>query len=507
MILSSLVFKYSTEYTRLWTIELNWVYDKMNSEIKFLKLNLSYLRIRWAKNKKMTNEQLWQAVLGELELSLTKANFTTWLKNTFILELEENKITVAVPNTFTKTWLENKYHKFITDAAKSASKGDVTEVYYKVATTKPKEDKKIVRIKQAIQEDIKEIKETEITTKDKNGLNPRYTFDNFIVGKSNELANAAAQAVAKRPGSAYNPLFVYGGVGLGKTHLLQAIGHEVLKNKENAKLSYITSEQFTNEFVYSIRTKTVKEFQNKYRKLDVLIIDDIQFISGKEQTQEQLFHTFNDLHQNNKQIILSSDRTPKAIPDLEQRLESRFEWGMIVDVSEPDTETKIAIIETKLLEKEFALDKQIIDFLATNIGNNVRELEGMINRIIAHVQLNNQNEITLDTIKDIVKTINLQLPRGSLTPKKIINIVAEFYDITVDDIIGSSRKKELVVPRQIIMFLMREETKSSFPNIGQELGGRDHTTAMHAYSKIQKAIQTDDKIKQDIVLIRQKLYN
>ena len=451
----------------------------------------------------MTNEELWQAILGELELSLSKANFTTWFKNTHIIEQDENKIVVAVPNAFTKAWLENKYNKFIIDALKNISQNKLSEVFYKV-TTKPETQNNLVNLKQIIKSKIEE--STEEATND-NGLNPKYTFEKFIVGKSNELAHAAAKAVAKKPGGAYNPLFIYGGVGLGKTHLLQAIGHEILNKNPKTKLLYVTSEKFTNEFIQAVRGGKMKNFQNKYRDLDVLIIDDIQFIAGKEQTQEQLFHTFNDLYQNNKQIVLSSDRTPKSIPNLEQRLESRFEWGMIVDISKPDLETKIAIIQAKLQERNFSLNNKIIEYLANNIDNNIRELEGVLNRIIAHCQLMKNKNINLDDVKNIIQTINLHIPKNSLTSKKIIKTVADFYEISVEDVIGESRKKELVVPRQIIMYLMREEINASFPNIGHELGNRDHTTAMHAYNKIKKEVSKNEKIKTDIILIKQKLYN
>ena len=452
----------------------------------------------------MNNEQLWQAILGELEVSLTKANFTTWFKSTFILSQEDNKIFVAVPNAFTKAWLENKYCKAIVSALKKITHNQLSEIYYKVANKPEVPQKQISDLKQAIKISLAPIEAPE--GKDPYGLNPKYTFENFIVGKSNELAHAASQAVVKNPGQAYNPLFIYGGVGLGTTHLLQAIGHEIIKKNPDKKVLYVTSEQFTNQFIFAIRSHKNKEFQQKYRELDVLIVDDIQFISGKEQTQEQFFHTFNDLHQNNKQIIFSSDRTPKSIPDLEQRLESRFEWGMIADINEPDLETKIAIIEAKLLEKKFSLDKEEIMFLAEHLGKNIRELEGVINRIIAYHNLRGQ-KIDLNEIKNIVQSINLQVPKSSITPKKIIKIVSEFYDISIDDIIGESRKKEMVEPRQLIMYLMREETRASFPNIGHELGGRDHTTAMHAYEKIKKVIKENDKIRQDIVLIKQKMFN
>lgn len=456
----------------------------------------------------MTNEQLWQAILGELELNLSKANFTTWFKNTSIIEQDEEKITVAVPNGFTKAWLENKYDKFIIDALKNVSKDKLTQVFYKV-TTKPEmqQSNNIINIKQAIKAEVGEIISEGV---DEHGLNPRYTFDKYIVGSNNELAHAAALAVTEKPGKAYNPLFIYGGVGLGKTHLLQAIGHKILKKYSNTKLLYVTSEKFTNEFINSVRSKKTKEFQKKYRGLDMLIVDDIQFIGGKEQTQEQMFHTFNDLHQNNKQIILSSDRTPKSIPNLEPRLESRFEWGMIVDISEPGLETKMAIIKSKLEDHKFTLNNKIIEFLANSVNSNIRELEGIINRIVAHSKLvpgAKDKEIDLNEVKNIIQTINLQLPKSSLTAKKIVKTVASFYEIQISDVTGVSRKKELVVPRQIIMYLMREEAKASFPNIGNEMGGRDHTTAMHAYSKIKREIEKNDKIKNDIVLIKQKLFN
>ncbi|MBU4360885.1 chromosomal replication initiator protein DnaA [Patescibacteria group bacterium] len=454
----------------------------------------------------MTNEQLWQSVLGELEVSLSKANFTTWFKNTLIILQEDNKITVAVPNAFTKAWLENKYNKFIIDALKKITNNDLNEIYYKVTTNPQKEEKNnTANLKQAIKEaDIEYSGENKIV--DEHGLNPKYTFDNFIVGKSNELAYAASQAVVKNPGKSYNPLFIYSGVGLGKTHLLQAIGHAILKKNPTSKIEYLTSEHFTNQFIYSIRSGKIKDFQNKYRKVDVLIVDDIQFISGKEQTQEQMFHTFNDLHQTNKQIILSSDRTPKAIPDLESRLESRFEWGMIVDISEPDIETKIAIVQSKLSEKKFHLNSEIINYIADSVHNNIRELEGIVNRVVASCQLTN-NKASLEEIKNIIKTVNLHTPRSSLTAKKLINTVANFFEINLDDLTGSSRKKELVVPRQIAMYLMREEINASFPNIGNELGGRDHTTAMHSYSKIKNELDKNSKIKNDLILIKQKMYN
>jgi chromosomal replication initiator protein len=454
----------------------------------------------------MTNEQLWQAILGELELSLSKANFTTWFKNTFIISQEGDSIVVGVPNDFTKTWMENKYQEKIVEALKHITNNELRQVYYRVETGQ--KVKNIINLK----ERIKTITSFEVENSeqapdnDKNGLNPKYTFDRFIVGKNNELAHAAAKAVVKNPGKAYNPLFIYGNAGLGKTHLLQAIGHEILKNNPNFRLMYLTCEKFTNEFIGSLRSGKIEDFQQKYRNIGMLIIDDVQFMAGKKETQEQFFHTFNDLHQKDKQIILSSDRPPKAINNLEQRLQSRFEWGMIADISEPDYETRVAILEQKALDKNFALDHKIIEYVAENIQSNIRELEGVLNHLHARFQLNN-NKPNLDEVKNVLSSLATIIPKNSITTKVILQTVSEFYDTPLVDLAGACRKKELVVPRQIAMYLMREEINASYINIGQELGGRDHTTVIHACEKIKEAINSDQKIKQDIILLKQKLYN
>lgn len=454
----------------------------------------------------MTNEQLWQAILGELELSLSKANFTTWFKSTFIISQEEDNVVVGVPNEFTKAWMENKYQEKIVEALKHITNNKLRQVFYRVETSaKPKN---IVNLKEKIKNINRfeaESQEVEVTN-NPFGLNPKYTFDKFIVGKNNELAHAAARAVVKTPGKAYNPLFIYGRAGLGKTHLLQAIGQEVLKNNPNCKLNYLTCEKFTNEFIGALRANKITEFQHKYRSIDFLIIDDIQFMAGKEQTQEQFFHTFNDLYQKDKQIILSSDRPPKAINNLEQRLQSRFEWGMIADISEPDYETRVAILQQKLIDKNFALDREIIDYLAENIQSNIRELEGALNHVYARFQLS-QHKPTVEEVKNVLQSINTITPRSSLTTKSILQSVSEFFDTSLSDLTGACRKKELVMPRQIAMYLMREEVGSSYINIGNELGGRDHTTVIHACDKIKEALNHDNKIKQDITLLKQKIYN
>ena len=461
----------------------------------------------------MTKEQLWQAALGELELSLSKANFTTWFKNTFITDMNGDNVVIGVPNAFTKTWLENKYHPQIVKAIQNSSQNKSTIVNYKViskSTTKNQIKNQGENItpqaKPSIGENVKENDHTNGRLKPQ-GLNSRYSFASFIVGKKNELAQAACLAVTKSPGEVYNPLFIYGGVGLGKTHLMQAIGNEILENQKDKKVLYVTCEQFTNEFIKAVQEGRGKpgQFKQKYRNIDVLLIDDIQFIAGKESTQEEFFHTFNHLHQTNKQVVLTSDRPPKAIPALENRLISRFEWGMIVDVGPPELETRIAILRQKCKEKDCNLSDEMFNHLAANIQNNIRELEGALNKIIAHQQLYNK-EIDLDTVKEIISPLTTVPKKGNITPKKLISTVAEYFDIKIADLIGSCRKKELVGPRQITMFLMREELNSSYPNIGQELGGRDHTTAMHAVNKVSKEVEVDEKLKQDLNLIKQKLY-
>lgn len=451
----------------------------------------------------MQNDQLWQAVLGELELQLSKANFTTWFKGTFVSSREDNKIIIGVPNAFTKSWLEKKYHESILKTLQNLTNNIVKEIFYKVET------KKIINQDSSnVISDLKKIKiiEDEQPGVTSFGLNNRYTFNKFIVGKGNELAYAACEAIVKAPGKTYNPLFIYGGVGLGKTHLLQAIGHDLSQNT-NYKIMYVTSEKFTNEYIQAVKNGRGKEFKDLYRNVDLLLIDDIQFIAGKEGTQEEFFHTFNHLHQANKQIVLTSDRPPKAIPALEKRLLSRFEWGMIADVSVPDLETRIAILEVKLKEKNYSLEKEIVSYIASHIQNNIRELEGALNRIIAFNQFNN-TPITLENVKNILNTISrTTTSKGNINPKDVLKIVAEFYDLNIDELIGKSREKRLAYPRQIIMYLLREEIKSSYPAIGHELGNRDHTTAMHAYKKISSAIENSEKTKQEVNSIRERLYN
>ncbi len=446
----------------------------------------------------MTNQQLWQAILGNLEVTLSKANFTTWFKNTAIIEKGEDNIVVSVPNSFTKEWLQNKYNTDILKALRMIAP-EVKEVKYQIVSTtgtakpQPTETQnKVISGARVIQ------------TANNSGLNPKYTFETFIVGKGNELAFAACNAVAKKPGQVYNPLFLYGGVGLGKTHLMQAIGHEVLKTNPGIKVLYVTSEKFTNEFVQSISLGRVAQFKELYRSIDVLMIDDIQFLAGKEQTQEEFFHTFNTLHQNNKQVILSSDRLPKDIPAIEERLVSRFEWGMIADIQAPDFETRLAILKSKSVEKNYDVDTNVLTYIAETIQSNIRELEGALNRLMVYCQLNNTRP-TIEQVKAVLVGV-ASAKKRVISVKKLMEIVADFYNITLEDLLRQSRRKEFVKPRQIAMYLMREELENSFPSIGEHFGGRDHTTVMHAVDKIEKLLVEKESLKQEVDLIVNKLY-
>ena len=461
----------------------------------------------------MNTNELWQAVLGELELRLSKANFTTWFKNTFVVKFNENEVAVGVPNTFTKAWLEKKYHRDIMNLLQNFSNCRVRNVIYKVENkpgipTNIDLESEIPVQSQNYSENFLPPSILQAVSKPETpevSLNPKYSFANFIIGKQNELAHAAAQAVAGQPGDVYNPLFLYGGVGLGKTHLLQAVGNEILRQNPKAKILYVTSEKFTNDYIYSIRANKTKEFKDLYRTVDALLIDDIQFITGKEGTQEEFFHTFNALHQNNKQIILTSDRPPRAIPDLEQRLSSRFEWGMMADIGSPDFETRIAILQAKCREKNYLLNQEILHHVGTVIQSNIRELEGALNKIIALHQFKNISP-TIETVKPILSSFQPIKNKKSIAPRQLIQTVANYFELQIEDLLGKSREKRLAFPRQIIMYIMREEMKSSFPSIGTELGGRDHTTAMHAYDKISNKLVADEKLQQDLEMIKQRLY-
>ncbi|MBU1119281.1 chromosomal replication initiator protein DnaA [Patescibacteria group bacterium] len=457
----------------------------------------------------MTNEEIWRATLAELELTLSKANFTTWFKNTCILYCTDGEFTIGVPSGFIKEWLQNKYHKNISTALQNVTNARIRKISYELNIHFKKQESTPSALPQ--KESLTAPFTQSVQPEESKGLNPKYTFNAFIVGSSNELARAAAAAVAQTPGSIYNPLFIYGGVGLGKTHLVQAVGNQLREKTPNANVVYVTSEKFTNDFIEYIRsgkgkTTTPSSFKNTYRSADILIVDDIQFISGKEGTQEQFFHTFNELYHNNKQIILTSDRPPKAINALEDRLLSRFEGGMVADVGIPNQETRKAILECKCKERGVEFSNDILTYIAEHIQNNIRELEGALSRLIAHCQLSNIVP-TIDTTKSVLAATITKPQTEHMSPKQILEIVSTFYSLSADQLIAKNRKKEIAWPRQIAMFLMREESKTSYPTIGQELGGRDHTTAMHAYEKVSRALEEDENLRQEIDIIRQKLYS
>src|SRR3989338_3616380 len=408
----------------------------------------------------MTNYEIWQAVLAEFELKLSKANFTTWFKSTGIAKFSSGEVAVCVPNAFTKSWLEKKYHSDIVKTLEHVTGKPVKKIEYHVENIKHiaemecalSEMPAISSAKTPISSEKKQTLATRF------GLNPKYTFSTFIVGKGNELSHAAAQAVASRPWDAYNPLFIYGGVGLGKTHLLQAIAQKMLENNPQLKILYVTSEKFTNEFVLSIKEGRTAHFKERYRGTDLLLIDDIQFIGGKEQTQEEFFHTFNEIHQQSKQVVLTSDRPPKAIPALEDRLRSRFEWGMIADIAAPDLETRVAILQSKCQEKAFNIEQGLVQLIAASVQSNIRELEGVLNKVIAFHQLKNFAP-TKESLRAVLSTIESQSLKRSATPKDVLTVVSEYYGVSFDDLTGKSREKRLAVPRQIVMFLLREELK------------------------------------------------
>lgn len=457
----------------------------------------------------MELNELWKAALGEIELQVSKANFKTWLQNTSIIEKKGGAVVIAVPNSFTKEWLENKYHKFILGSLRNIE-SEIKGVSYQIKQNTGKEDIKRANNREEGEKILgQQLDFQELTTDAVTNLNPRYTFDNFIVGPSNELVHAAAIAVTQNLGRKYNPLFIYGGVGLGKTHLIQAIGNAVKKENPNKKIKYVTSERFTSEVISALRSghlrpNEIDEFKKRWREVDLLIIDDIQFLAGKEKTQDEFFHTFNALYDAGKQIVLSSDRSPKSIQTLEERLRSRFEGGMIADITYPDLETRIAILKSKANERSVELSDEIFEYVAQNIKKNVRELEGALNRLIA-ANYQTKKDIDLNEVKKLLNSV-LNTPKKNTTLKSVIKTVAEFYDISEKELLERSRKKEIVKPRQITMYLLREEMKSSFPFIGMKIGGRDHTTAIHACEKIKKELELDQGLSDEINSIKEKLY-
>lgn len=451
---------------------------------------------------------LWQSVLGEIELSVSHGNFETWFKYTELVDYDDSSVTIGVANIFAKSQFEKKFNPQI-QAVLKKNGVNAERIRYEVRTTKKRvisrettgaNDTQDSRLDDLLQSRPAQStsSHTPATT-----LNPRYTFDSFIVGSSNDLAYTACQAVAANPGVKYNPLFIYGGVGLGKTHLLQAVGNEIIRNDPGVKVAYLSSETFVKEFLESIRFKKAG-FSDKYRNVDVLIVDDMQFIAGKEKTQEEFFHTFNALHQANKQIIIGSDKPPRSIPTLTERLRSRFEWGMAIDIQMPDFETRCAIVETKAAMSGVTLERETIEYLAKNIKTNVRELEGALNQLLAYAEMRGMSP-DVSTAEGLLGNVRHSRPQH-VTAKQIIDKTARHFQIDSKEICGSKRDKHIVVPRQVAMYLLRSELHLSFPRIAEELGRKDHTTAIHSVEKIEKAIKLDFLIREQVAEIREKLY-
>jgi len=438
-------------------------------------------------------KELWDGVLTDIEQSVSKATFSTWFKDTGILRVDEGVVFLSVPNQFVKEWLYNKYHKTILKNLRDLSQ-QVRNIEYIVSKEPPKIDMNARRIENP----TTELPLADFYINKEDNLNPRYTFDSFVVGSFNDLAHAAAQAVIKKPGIAYNPLFIYGNTGHGKTHLIQAIGNHLKALSPNNKVYYITSENFYLGLVNAMQENKILLFKEKYRKYDVFIMDDVQFLSNKEKTQDELFHLFNTLYDNNKQIIFSSDKHINQIPNLEDRIKSRFGAGMIVDIQAPDRDSRVAIIKTKSSLQNVILPEEIINYLADG-DNSIRELEGVLNTITYHIQLKNKI-ISLAEIKNIIKETSK--PKRMFAVKDIVKTIADFYDIPEASIYEKTRRKEVVKPRQIIMFILREDFKVSYPTIGDKLGGRDHTTVIHSCEKIKRDIKVDLQLADEIDRIK-----
>lgn len=447
------------------------------------------------------NQAIWQAVLGEIETSVSHAVFVTWFKPTEVVINDDGTFSIAVSNVFAKQQFESKFNPQVMAALKKNGVA-VSEVNYTIKSEQPKRrgsDPAPLAESMVVHAPKKSgsIRETG------DGLNPRYTFETFVVGSSNDLAYATAQAVSASPGAKYNPVFIYGGAGLGKTHLIQAVGNEIKRRTPTSRVLYVSSETFVSEFLDHVQFKK-KGFADKYRSVDVLIVDDVQFIAGKQATQEAFFHTFNHLHQQNKQIILSSDKPPKNIPTLTERLRSRFEWGMSIDIQLPDFETRMAIVRAKAALSSVELANDTVEYLAENINTNIRELEGALNQLLAFCEVRGLSP-DVDTAVGLLGNVRQTRPHH-LSPKHIIDKTAKYFRIEQKEILGEKRDKHIVVPRQIAMYLLRSELHMSFPRIAVELGRKDHTTAIHSVDKIEKAIKLDFMIREQVAEIRERLY-
>jgi chromosomal replication initiator protein len=455
----------------------------------------------------MDAKQVWRAALGELQVSLSPANFETWLRDTQLVDVDDQRFRIAVPNGFAKDWLETRYRSLISQTL-ARIVGYSVQVEFVIVAATAGSDASDQPDAPAAQPSAPQVRLEPGRVGGEGGsanLNPRYTFANFIVGSANRLAHAASLSVAERPGHAYNPLFLYGGVGLGKTHLMHAIGSQVIAKFPRKRVVYATSEKFTNEFITSIQQGKIDEFRARYRRIDLLLIDDIQFIADKERTQEEFFHTFNAIHEDGKQIVLSSDRPPKAILTLEERLRSRFEWGQIADLTAPDLETRIAILRAKAEEGAVSITSDVIEFVARKVVSNIRELEGALNRIVAYASMGAM-PISIELAQAVLSNVLYNPKKRQVTPERIAKAVSDYYGVQMEQLKGQKRDKAIVTPRQVAMFLMREETDVSLLRIGAELGGRDHSTVLHACDKITRESAVNDELRREIAAVRELIY-
>ena len=465
----------------------------------------------------MKPEEAWQSTQGELELNVGRGSYATWLKSTKYVSYEDGQFFVGVPNGYVKEWLE---HRMLSDIKRLLSERMTRSVEVSfvllgangIISTPVKTEPSDFNLPPArtLREDAPATalpgingtyRNTSSSSLASDGLNSRYTFEAFVVGSGNRMAHAAAMSVAEMPADRYNPLFLYGGSGLGKTHLLHAIGHAA--RRRGLHVCYVTSEMFTNELIAAIRSQSTDDFRNKYRHSDMLLMDDVQFIAGKESTQEEFFHTFNALHGNNKQIVVTSDRPPKMMVTLEDRLRSRFEWGLMTDIAPPDLETRMAILQQKVAQRQASIPQDVIEFVAKQVQSNVRELEGALTRLIATSDMTGRPisvQFARDTLVDLVGR------RTHITPSQVIETVSKFYNISVPEIVSASRSRELVQPRQVAMYLIRQETDASLPEIGGLLGGRDHTTVIHGVERIKERLENEEQLRRDVMSVREQLY-
>lgn len=439
-------------------------------------------------------DDIWRSSLELIKTELSDVSFNTWFNTMEPLSINESEVVLGTPNEFTKKIIEDRYLILLKNAI-----SQTTGLDYNLRLICPGEENDLEKSNSVEKNNI-----PEYAVSQNPNLNPKYTFESFVIGNSNRFAHAASLAVAEAPAMAYNPLFIYGGVGLGKTHLMHAIGHYILSQNPRAKVVYVSSEKFTNELINSIRDDRNIEFRNRYRNVDVLLVDDIQFIAGKERTQEEFFHTFNDLHEANKQIIISSDRPPKEIPTLEDRLRSRFEWGLIADIQAPDLETRIAILRKKANLDNIDVNNEVMLYIASNIKSNIRELEGALIRVLAYSSLTNRS-ISIELAEEALKDILSKSKPKEVNVSRIKEIVGEDYKLKIEEFSSKKRTRSISFPRQIAMFLCRELTDLSLPKIGEEFGGRDHTTVIHAYEKITKDLENDPELKSRVDNIVKKI--